>query len=152
MAVEVRPARADELEALLPLIAGYQRFYGVESPDDERNASFFGRFVAPGERGLLLGAFAEGGEPVGFACVYWTFSSVGACEAALMNDLYVSGDARSGGIGRALIDAAAAAAGERGLGSLIWQTHLDNRQAQRLYERTGARRSALFEYELETEG
>ena len=76
MDTRVAPLREADLPAALPLIAGYQRFYQAE-PDDERNLEFFGRFIAPSEDGLLLGAWV-GGELVGFACLYWTFSSTRA--------------------------------------------------------------------------
>ena len=56
--VEVREVRPEELEELLPLIAGYQTFYGAE-PDTYRNRTFFSRFLHPSEAGLLLGAWTE---------------------------------------------------------------------------------------------
>ena len=96
---------------------------------------------------MLLGAWADGGL-CGFACAYWTFSSVEAVRVALLNDLFVAEGFRGAGAGAALIDAAAAAARECGMTRLRWMTALDNRRAQRLYERTGAERSAWFEYEL----
>ena len=88
------------------------------------------------------------GEAVGFANLYWTFSSVRAVEHAVMNDLFVSDRARGGNVGHALIEAAAAAARERGVAKLSWQTAVDNRRAQRLYERFEAERSLWFEYEI----
>ena len=54
--IEIAPVAAAEFEALLPLIAAYQRFYEVEEIDEERNRAFFRRFLAPSEDGLLLGA------------------------------------------------------------------------------------------------
>ena len=150
MSATVAPATADQLHELLPLIAGYQRFYGVERPDDARNRSFFARFVAPSEEGLLLGAWdADGGAAVGFACVYWLPESVAAEDVALVHDLYVEDSRRGTGAGRALIDAAIEAARRRGATSLSWRTALDNRRAQRLYERYPATRTAWFEYEVE---
>ena len=149
MPVEVSPATADDIDALLPLFAGYQRFYENDEPDDARNRAFFGRFVAPSDAGLLLVA-TDGGEAVGFANLYWTFSSVAAEDHALMNDLFVAETARSGGVGRALIEASRAAARDRGIARMSWSTALDNRRAQALYERTGAARSAWFEYEIDT--
>jgi len=146
---EVRPLTADELELALPLIAGYQRFYGVEAPDDERNRSFFRRFIAPSEDGLLLGAW-EGSDLAGFATLYWTFSSTLAAEVVLMNDLFVRADSRGGGVGRALIQACVDVARERGAPHLEWLTAIDNRVAQGLYERVGAERSAWFGYEILT--
>jgi GNAT superfamily N-acetyltransferase len=138
----------DELAAVLPLISAYQRFYGVREPDDERNAAFFRRFIAPSDDGLLLGAWLDG-ELAGHACLYWTFSSTAAREVVLLNDLFVVERHRGAGIGRALIDATVEVGRSRGAGSVTWMTALDNRTAQRLYESTGAARSAWFEYELE---
>ena len=149
MPAEVSPATHDDLDALLPLFAGYQRFYGNEHPDDARNRAFFGQFVAPSDAGLLLKA-TDAGEVVGFANLYWTHSSVSAEPHALMNDLFVAQTARGGGTGRALIEASRQAAREHGARTMSWATALDNRTAQALYERTGAERSAWFEYELGT--
>jgi GNAT superfamily N-acetyltransferase len=143
----VAPIAADQYERLLPLIADYQRFYGVAEPDEARNDAFFRRFLAPSDHGLLLGAWL-GDELAGYACLYWTFSSVTPGDVVLMNDLFVAEEHRGTGIGRVLIDAAARTARERGAFALRWMTAIDNRDAQRAYERTGAARSAWFEYEL----
>jgi GNAT superfamily N-acetyltransferase len=146
--LQIAAIEPDELERLLPLIAAYQRFYEAEGIDEERNRSFFRRFLAPSEDGMLLGARA-GGEIVGYACLYWHFSSTQAVETVLMNDLFVSEGARRSGIGRALIEASAAVARERGAAKLEWATAPDNVTAQRLYDSTGAERSEWVEYELE---
>lgn len=146
MSNRVEPLKEADYELVLPLIAGYQRFYLTE-PDEDRNRAFFRRFLAPSEDGLLLAAW-QGEELVGFATLYWTFSSTHAAEAALMNDLFVVEGHRGEGIGLALIDASAAAARGRGMRHLEWFTALDNEQAQRLYERTAAERSAWYNYEL----
>ena len=142
------PAQADQLDRLLPLVAAYQRFYGVEAPDDARNRAFFARFVAPSDLGVLLAAHDEDGVPLGFATVYWTHSSVSAEDVAHMNDLFAVAEARGRGVGRALIEAAKDAARERGLRRLTWMTAPDNATAQRLYDRTGAARSSWLEYDL----
>ena len=142
------PIAPPDFQRVLPLIADYQRFYGVAEPDDARNADFFRRFLAPSDDGLLLGAW-RGDELMGHACLYWTFSSIAAVEVVLLNDLFVVPAARGGGVGRALIEHSAAVARERGAAKLVWQTAIDNRTAQALYERMGAERSGLFEYELE---
>lgn len=143
----VAPIAASEYEQVLPLIAAYQRFYEAAEIDEERNRAFFRRFLAPSEDGLLLGARA-GGELLGFTCLYWTFSSVHAAETVLLNDLYVAEAARGRGAGRALIEAAAAIARERGAHRLEWVTATDNHTAQRLYDSFDAKRSEWLEYEL----
>ena len=146
--IEIRAVGSGEFEVLLPLICAYQRFYEVEEVDEERNRAFFRRFLAPSEDGMLLGARAAAGELVGYACLYWHFSSLKAKESVLMNDLFVAGSARGRGVGRALIKAAAAVARERGAAHLEWATAPGNVTAQRLYDSTGAERSEWIEYEL----
>ncbi|HET7122210.1 MAG TPA: GNAT family N-acetyltransferase [Solirubrobacterales bacterium] len=146
-ALEISPIAPEELDSLLPLIAAYQRFYEVEEIDEDRNRAFFGRFLAPSEDGLLLGA-RSGGRILGYACLYWHFSSLEATETVLLNDLFVSEEARGRGIGRALIEATAEVARERGAPYVEWSTAPDNRTAQRLYDTTAAERSEWISYEL----
>ena len=129
------------------MIAAYQRFYEVSDPDDGRNRDFFRRFLSPSDDGVLLRASVDG-KLAGYACLYWTFSSLSAEEVVLMNDLYVDEEHRGGGVGRALIDAAPKVARERGAGPLEWATAPDTARAQRLYDSTGAERSVWVTYEL----
>ncbi len=65
-----------------------------------------------------------------------------------MNDLFVVEEARGRGVGRALIDASAEVARERGADHLEWATAPDNETARRLYDATGARHSTWVTYEL----
>jgi GNAT superfamily N-acetyltransferase len=149
-AAAVRPVDAAALGAVLPLIAAYQRFYGVAEPDEAANRAFWSRFIVPdGDRGLLLAAYDDGGGPVGFATVYWAWESIAARDTAVLNDLFVAADRRGGGIGRALMATAFAAARDRGLPAISWMTALDNRSAQRLYETFDASRDVWFEYGVE---
>jgi GNAT superfamily N-acetyltransferase len=145
--LEIAPIGTEEFEELLPLIAAYQRFYKVEEIDETRNRAFFRRFIAASEDGLLLGASHEG-RLVGYACLYWHFSSLEAVESVLMSDLYVVEEARGKGVGRALIEATAEVARERGAAFVEWSTAPDNNTAQRLYDSTGAERSEWLSYEL----
>jgi len=149
MAEETRiePIVESQFETLLPMIAAYQGFYEVDDIRTSRNRSFFRRFISPSDRGLLIGAW-QGDCLVGYACLYWHFSSTRAVETVLMNDLYVDEQARGRGVGRALIAASAAVARERGAPHLEWSTRPDNLTAQRLYDSTGAERSEWIEYEL----
>lgn len=143
----IEPIAAGQVDALLPLIAAYQRFYAIPGVDDERNRAFFARFLAPSEDGLLLGAWREG-ELAGYACLYWHFSSLIPAETVLMNDLYVKESHRGEGIGRALIEASAVVARERGAHQLEWVTSPDNETARRLYDSLPAESEPSIEYEL----
>jgi GNAT superfamily N-acetyltransferase len=146
----IATATEDDLDDVLPLFARYQTFYTGTAQPDEKNRAFLRRFVS-GDAGRLLVARADDADrgAIGFANLYWTFSSTLAEEHVLMNDLFVAEPARGTGVGLALIEAARAVARERGSTTLSWETALDNRTAQRLYERTEADRSVWFEYELE---
>jgi GNAT superfamily N-acetyltransferase len=135
------------MQVLLPMIGAYQRFYGVEEIDEERNRAFFSRFLAPSEDGMLLGAW-RGEQLVGYACLYWHFTSLVPAETVLMNDLYVAAGERGEGIGHALIEACAEVARGRGAHHLEWATAPGNQTARRLYDSTGAERSEWIEYEL----
>jgi GNAT superfamily N-acetyltransferase len=146
--LRIAPISEPELGTLLPMIAAYQRFYEVEAIDEERNRAFFSRFIAPSDDGMLLGAWRED-QLVGYACLYWHFTSLVPAETVLMNDLYVDEATRGEGIGRALIEASADVTRERGAHHLEWATAPSNTTAQRLYDSTGAERSEWVEYELE---
>jgi GNAT superfamily N-acetyltransferase len=147
--VDVSPVREEEFDELLPLIAAYQRFYEVDEIDNDRNRFFFRRFIAPSADGQLLAARDEGAVILGYACLYWHFSSLQATETVLMNDLYVAPEARGRGIGRSLIEASAAVARERGAAWLEWATAPDNHTAQRLYDSLTREKSTWLEYELD---
>jgi GNAT superfamily N-acetyltransferase len=146
--LRIEPIAEDEFETLVPMIAAYQRFYEVDDIDTERNRAFFSRFLAPSDDGMLLGAWRDE-DLVGYACLFWHFTSLVPAETVLMNDLYVVEGQRGGGIGRALIEASAEIASKRGTHHLEWATQPDNKAAQRLYDSTGAERSEWVEYELE---
>jgi GNAT superfamily N-acetyltransferase len=138
---------ATELDPLLPLIAGYQRFYGA-TPDEARNRAFFSRLIGENAIGTLLEA-RDGREVIGFATLYWSRSSVSVRDVVVLNDLFVASSARSRGVGRKLIEASAAVARERGAGALQWVTHPDNAAARRLYNSLGASADTWVEYSLE---
>ncbi len=146
--MRIAPAAREDLDDVVGLFAAYQEFYAGHPRDEDQNRRFLARFVAPSDDGLLLIARDDEGGAIGFANLYWTFSSVAAEEHALMNDLFVAEAARGKDVGHALIEAAGREAASRGHTTMSWQTALDNRPAQRLYERFDAERSVWFEYEI----
>jgi len=151
MGIRIEPVADDSaFEAVLPLIADYQTFYESKTISEAKNRAYFTRFVPPNDYGMILGAW-DGDDMVGFACIYWTGSSIEARDVALMSDLLVRANQRGKGVGRALIDACADAARERGCAWVEWLTHVNNRTAQRLYEQTGANRDTWFGYDIPTE-
>jgi GNAT superfamily N-acetyltransferase len=138
---------AASIEEALPLFAGYQRFYGAE-PDEARNREFFPRFIDPSDEGMLLGAW-DGERLIGFACLYWTQSSIVARDIVYLADLFVAPEARGAGAGTALLEASAEVARRRGAHHLEWLTALDNEVAQRVYDRVpNVERTTWVGYEV----
>ena len=139
-----------DLSDLLPLVRAYCDFYEV-SPRDEALLALSRALIAdPAREGVQLLARDEDGRPLGFATIYWSWSTTAAARLGVMNDLYVVPEARGSGVADALIEACLAEARAHGAARLEWQTARDNQVAQRVYERLGARRAEWIDYSLET--
>jgi GNAT superfamily N-acetyltransferase len=94
----------------------------------------------PELEGVQLIARDDDGLAVGFATIFWTWSTLSASRLAVMNDLFVVADARGGGHADALIAECVERARARGATELAWQTAKDNARARAVYERVGATR------------
>jgi len=139
-----------DLPALLPLMRGYCDFYGVHPSDDALLSMARTLIADPACEGTQLIARDESGGAVGFATIFWTWSTLSASRIGVMNDLFVAEDARGTGVAEALIEACAERCRERGAKSLEWTTANDNHRAQKLYERVGGvREDRWLEYSLE---
>jgi GNAT superfamily N-acetyltransferase len=146
--MEIGPATEGDVRALLPLMRGYCDFYEA-SPTDEGLIEMARALIAtPDDEGMLLVA-RDDGTPIGFAAVGWKWSSLRGARIAVLEDLFVASPSRGSGAADALIAACASRARELGAPALTWLTAPDNRRAQAVYERAGARGSAFVEYELE---
>ena len=141
----------EDLDELLPLLRGYCDFYEV-SPSDEALLAVSRALIADPEReGLQLIARRVGGDgvrAVGFATIYWSWQTLNAARLAVMNDLFVTSEARGSGLAERLIAACRERAAEHGAHELTWQTAKDNHRAQKVYERVGGRRSEWLDYSL----
>jgi GNAT superfamily N-acetyltransferase len=148
-AVHIAVVGEPDLADLLPLMRAYCDFYGV-APADEALLDLARTLVAePESDGFQLIARDDGGRAVGFATVYWSWSTLAAARTAIMNDLFVDPDARGTGLAEDLVEACRLRCGRRGAVSMGWQTAKDNVRAQRLYERLGATRAEWIDYSLD---
>jgi GNAT superfamily N-acetyltransferase len=138
-----------DLGDLLPLMRGYSDFYEV-APTDDALLDLSRALIADPEReGVQLIARDDDRTPMGFATVYWMWSTNRAARIGVMNDLFVAEHARRRGVGEALIARCHDLARERGAVSLQWQTAPDNHPAQSLYERVGGVREQWVDYHLD---
>ena len=141
-----------DLDDLLPLMRAYCDFYEVAPSDEDLLALSRALIADPEREGVQLIARGDGGEPLGFATVFWSWTTTRAGRLAVMNDLFVTPDARGTGVAEALIEACAERARAHGAVSLEWQTALDNERAQKVYDRVGGERSRWLSYSLRTSG
>jgi GNAT superfamily N-acetyltransferase len=150
VSVEITRVGEHDLADLLPLMRGYSDFYEVNPSDDALLALSRALIANPDYDGLqFIARDSDSGEPLGFATVYWLWSTSRAARIGLMNDLFTAGAARRRGVGEALIRTCLDAVRERGAVALEWQTAMDNHTAQALYERVGGIREQWYDYHLE---
>jgi GNAT superfamily N-acetyltransferase len=93
-----------------------------------------------GERPAAEVVLAEaGGEPVGFALFFTTFSTFLARPGIWLEDLFVRPEHRRAGVGHALFGHVARVAAARGCGRMEWVALDWNEPALRFYAGLGAR-------------
>jgi GNAT superfamily N-acetyltransferase len=148
----IAEVREEDLEDHLPLMRAYCDFYEVAPSDEDLLALGRALIADPEREGVQLLARDLRGRAIGFATVFWTWSTLSAHRLGVMNDLYVAQHARGSGVAEALIDACRVQCRSRGVPRLAWQTAKDNVRAQAVYDRVGGRRSEWLDYELPTEG
>jgi GNAT superfamily N-acetyltransferase len=85
---------------------------------------------------------------VGFATIYWSWSTTQGCRIGVMNDLFVSPGARGQGVADQLIEACRTECAPHGARVLAWQTAPGNLRAQAVYDRVGATREQWVDYWL----
>jgi GNAT superfamily N-acetyltransferase len=139
-----------DLADLLPMMRAYCDFYEVAPSDADLQRLSLALIADPDHEGIQLIARGEGGEPLGFATLYWTWQTLTAARAGVMNDLFVVPAARGQGVGRTLIEESRRRAREHGAAELVWETAPDNLTSQRLYGSLGADESPWIYYSLKT--
>ena len=86
----------------------------------------------------------EDSTAIGFAQLYPLFSSAALARTFILNDLFVSPEARRGGTGTALLRASVDYGRSVGAYRLTLSTELSNTVAQSVYEKNGWVRDAWF--------
>lgn len=147
-AMDIAPVGERDLPDLLALMRGYCTFYEVAPADADLLALAHALLADPEREGRQLIARDDERRAVGFATVFWSWSTLSAARLAVMNDLFVVPEARGMGVADALIARCRALAAEHGAAQLAWQTAQDNGRAQAVYDRVGAVREEWVDYHL----
>jgi GNAT superfamily N-acetyltransferase len=146
----VAVVRETDLAELLQLMRDYCDFYSVAPSDSDLLAMSRELIADPEREGLQLIARDAAGAAIGFATVFWSWSTLSASRIGVLNDLFVIPAARGEGTAEALIRSALERCRDQGASVLSWQTARDNHRAQAVYERIGARREEWLDYSLAT--
>ena len=138
MTLSIRPGELKDVPLIAELIRGLARYEKLEHEitmtEEKLTAHLFG------ERRYAETLIAEdGGQPVGFALFFHSFSTFLAQPGLYLEDLFVVPARRGAGIGRALLERLAQVAVDRGCGRLEWAVLDWNKDAMRFYERLGAK-------------
>ena len=134
----IRPATDADAELLFELIlelATYEKLADQVVGDAETlRRSLFEQRAA---EALIV---ERGGEAVGYAIFFTTFSTFETRSGVWLEDVYVRPEHRRGGIGAAVMEHLAELALERGHVRLEWCALTWNEPALRFYDQLGARR------------
>lgn len=88
------------------------------------------------DRGIQFVA-EQDGELIGFATLYFIFSTTKADKITIMYDLFVAEKARGTGAAQELFKSCEAFTKENGYAHMSWITASDNYRAQKFYEKMG---------------
>ncbi|MDH3647214.1 MAG: GNAT family N-acetyltransferase [Gammaproteobacteria bacterium] len=144
--MEIRALGKGDLPQLTELFDQYRVFY--ERPSDRAAVKAFLRQRLTREDSAFIGAIVHD-VLIGFTQLYPSYTSVGLARLWILNDLYVSADARRRGVGAALMHAAQEYAEMTGAKAMVLSTAVDNHTAQQLYEKLGwVREKDFYQYEL----
>ena len=133
----IRPVRAQDWNAWLPLWQGYNAFYGragATALPEEITRTTWQRFFDAYEPVHALVA-QQGERLVGLTHYLFHRSTTQLGPTCYLQDLFTAEAVRGQGVGRALIEAVGERAQVGGASSVYWQTHETNTTAMQLYDR-----------------
>jgi GNAT superfamily N-acetyltransferase len=132
---------ADNAHEVVPLFDAYRQFYAQEA-DLEAARQFLTERLTKKESVIFLASVDS--QAVGFAQLYPSFASLSMKRIWVLNDLFVSPDARGHGVGTALLQRCKQLGIETGARELALETMKSNVTAQHLYESQGWKRDEIF--------
>ncbi|MCM3342488.1 GNAT family N-acetyltransferase [Paenibacillus sp. MER TA 81-3] len=147
MSVIVRPVEPSDKQEITSLMYEYiVDFYQRPKPAIEKVHSLIDTLLGK-NRGIQFAAQKEG-KLVGFATLYFTFSTIQADQITVMNDLYVIEEARGTGAAQELFEACATFSKDNGYAHMSWITAANNYRAQRFYDKMGGSRGDWISYSI----
>lgn len=136
----------DDLK-MVPLMKEYIVDFYQRKQSVEKIKQHFTYLLAHQSQGVQYVA-EHRGELIGFATLYFSFSTLSLQKNAILNDLYVSPSYRGKKVGERLFQACFTYVKEHEYASMTWETAKDNIVAQKLYAKMGGIESQWKYYEL----
>jgi GNAT superfamily N-acetyltransferase len=136
MPLALRPARPEDLEALVRLLAQLFALEQDFTPDEARQRRGLAMLLARPDSAAVLVA-ERGGRLVGMVTAQLVVSTAEGALSALVEDMVVDAPERGGGAGRRLLEAIEAWAARMGATRLQLLADRDNGPALGFYARLG---------------
>ncbi|WP_186579264.1 GNAT family N-acetyltransferase [Aquibacillus kalidii] len=150
MQITIRQANEQDIDQLQELMIDYiVHFYKQKQPDpNELNKLIHDLQKTTDSIGTQFVASTKDGQLLGFATLYYTFSTLRVQKQIILNDLFVKQSARGQKIGEKLFQKCLTFTRENQFASMVWETDKDNHIAQALYTKMGGHLSEYLHYEL----
>jgi GNAT superfamily N-acetyltransferase len=146
--VVIRPVSNQDVPELYKLMKQYiVDFYEQPEPKKNELIGLIHHLIENPSSGLQFVA-EENGKLLGFATLYFTFSTLKVKKQAILNDLFVVPNARGKKVGEKLFQTCLRYIRENDFSSMTWETAKDNIVAQTLYNKMGAKLSEWLVYEI----
>jgi ribosomal protein S18 acetylase RimI-like enzyme len=129
----IRLATSADAGAVARLLIAFRNWTSRSEPGDDRFRAGVRRLLEDPNTEYLLG----GDPPAGVAALRYRYGLWYDTEDCLLEDLYVSDEARGTGLGRALVEAALERARERGCARVELDVNEQNEPALALYRSLG---------------
>ena len=140
----IRKATIEDITVLSVLFDRYRVFYKQDT-DIEAAKKFLTERMQQNESVIFVVVLDN--LIVGFTQLYPIFSSIGMKRAWLLNDLFVSEEARGSGAADALLKTAQQLGADTSSCWMLLQTSITNHRAQKVYERNGWKKdNAYYSY------
>nr|WP_283249458.1 GNAT family N-acetyltransferase [Bacillus sp. FJAT-49736] len=144
----IRQATRQDINELYELMLEYiVDFYKQSKPDEAELKGLIEHLIDQPASGLQFVAELDG-VLVGFATLYFTFSTLRVKRAAVLNDLFVKTEIRGKQVGEKLFQTCLQYIRDNGFCSMTWETAKDNLVAQSLYNKMGGEISPWVFYEI----
>jgi GNAT superfamily N-acetyltransferase len=134
----VRRARRSDARAFLALLTALAGFERLEPPNEAAKRRIVSDIFARHRLGLFVAE--AGGELVGYALYFYSYSSFLGRATLYLEDIFVTQGRRGKGIGSALFRRCANEAISKKCGRMEWAVLTWNRKAINFYEMVGAKR------------